>query len=155
MEILKEKIDSMNIKCPNCKKRNVYLIAAGSNCGRRSLLFNYQCNCGYDSNNFYSKDEALAKLESDRKGEIMDIIKNNEELAHGFIESYGHDTPSTVGEFEAILSEFGTTSAQYALEWAARHILNSADASNEERTKEFAENMAMTLRSVAAQAITN
>ena len=82
----------------------------------------------------------------------MNIIQDNKDAAHEFINGYEHDTPESKEEFEAILSSFGETSAHYALEWAAEHIIYSADASNEERTKEFAENMAMTIRAVAAQA---
>ena len=83
----------------------------------------------------------------------MNIIKDNQEAAHEFINGYEHDTPESREEFEAILSSFGETSAHHALEWAAEHILYTADTSNEERTKEFAANMAVTIRAVAAQAI--
>jgi Ser/Thr protein kinase RdoA (MazF antagonist) len=83
----------------------------------------------------------------------VNIIKDNQEAAQEFINGYEHDTPETKEEFEAILSTFGETSAHYALEWAAEQILYTADASGEERTKEFAANMAMTIRAVAAQAI--
>ena len=79
----------------------------------------------------------------------MDIIEENKNDAHEFINGYEHDTPETREEFEAILATFGATSAHYALRWAADWILNAANASGEERTKEFAENMAMTFRGVS------
>lgn len=82
----------------------------------------------------------------------MNIIQDNKETAYEFINGYGHDTPETKEEFEAILSTFGETSANYALEWAAEHILYCADAMNGKETQAFAEKMAMTIRAVAAQA---
>ncbi len=84
---------------------------------------------------------------------FMNIIKDNEEAAHEFVNGYEHDTPESREEFEAILSTFGATSAHYALEWAAEHILFYADAMNGKETRAFAEKMAMTIRAVAAQAI--
>lgn len=79
----------------------------------------------------------------------MDIQKENKNDAHEFVNGYGYDTPETRQEFEAILASFGESSAHYALRWAADWILNAADASGEQRTKEFAANMAMTFRGVS------
>lgn len=54
-------------KCPRCKRNSIIGIHASSTSGRRVLLHNYQCSCGYDTGNFVSDTEAKDKLKNDQK----------------------------------------------------------------------------------------
>lgn len=53
--------------CPNCKRHSIIGIHASSTSGRRVLLHNYQCSCGYDTGNWLSDEEAKTQLETDQK----------------------------------------------------------------------------------------